>query len=80
MAAQAQQTAMPVIGTLYSTSAAESPPYMAGFRVRLSIGSMTILLYLYLICAAALPTFAASDAPSTAGPAKGWLIIPAEVR
>ena len=73
--ARAQQGALPVIGTLYSTSAAEWPPYIAGFRVRLNIRSTTILLSLYLICAAALPTFAASDAPSTAGPAKGWLII-----
>jgi putative ABC transport system substrate-binding protein len=31
-----QQAAPPVIGTLYSTSAAEWPPYMAGFRVGLS--------------------------------------------
>ena len=34
--ARAQQAAMPVIGTLFSTSAAEWPPYMAGFRVGLS--------------------------------------------
>jgi putative tryptophan/tyrosine transport system substrate-binding protein len=34
--ARAQQAVMPVIGTLYSTSAAEWPPYMAGFRVGLS--------------------------------------------
>src|SRR6516225_8164322 len=33
---RAQQVAMPVIGTLYSTSAAEWPPYMAGFHVGLS--------------------------------------------
>ena len=33
---RAQQPAVPVIGTLYSTSAAEWPPYMAGFRVGLS--------------------------------------------
>src|SRR6516225_1445098 len=31
-----QQAVMPVIGTLFSTSAAEWPPYMAGFRVGLS--------------------------------------------
>jgi putative tryptophan/tyrosine transport system substrate-binding protein len=34
--AQAQQPPMAVIGTLYSTSAAEWPPYMAGFRLGLS--------------------------------------------
>src|SRR6516225_3488471 len=36
LVARAQQAAVPVIGTLFSTSAAEWPPYMAGFRVGLS--------------------------------------------